>query len=162
MAFRHCRLSTLTLLLLECLSILVSGFQNRPSVIRNGPSVGGARPEHSSSRLSTLPKLIVFDLDNTLWSPELYQLRTHQRTNTIPIAGKDVQLMEGAQAALALKHTMPDTQFAVASRTKSVEWAHSLLHQFEIAHLFDYIEIFPGNKRTHFQNIQRDSRNQVL
>jgi magnesium-dependent phosphatase 1 len=107
--------------------------------------------------LYTLPKLIVFDLDNTLWSPELYQLRNHQRTNTVPVAGKDVKLLEGAQAALALKPDLPDTQFAVASRTKSVEWAHALLKQFDIDHLFDYIEIFPGHKRTHLENIQRNS-----
>lgn len=111
-----------------------------------------------SRALHTLPKLIVFDLDNTLWSPELYQLRKHQRTNQTPIAGKDVKLFQGAQAALdSIQTMMPDTKLAVASRTKSVEWAHDLLDQFNIRHLFDHVEIFPGNKRSHFENISRDS-----
>lgn len=124
-----------------------SAFQSRPSLSNS----------RTSSALFTLPKLIVFDLDNTLWSPELYQLRKHQRTNQIPIAGKDVKLLKGAQAALDMKQDLPDTKFAVASRTKSVDWAHSLLDQFDIRHLFDHVEIFPGNKRSHFENIQRDS-----
>lgn len=65
--------------------------------------------------------------------------------------------MEGAQVALELKESMPNTKFAIASRTKSVEWAHSLLDQFDIRHLFDHVEIFPGNKRQHFENIARES-----
>jgi hypothetical protein len=78
--------------------------------------------------LSVLPKLIVFDLDNTMWTPELYKLRTLQRANQTPRAGKDVKLMEGTQKVL--KEHVPKlqeqgVQFAVASRTKSVEWAHS-------------------------------------
>lgn len=81
----------------------------------------------SRSSLSSIPKLIVFDLDNTIWSPELYQLRRLQRDNTAPRAGKDVKLFEGAQAALSYKSQLPDTKFAVASRTKSVDWAHDLL-----------------------------------
>eukprot|EP00961_Rhodomonas_salina_P286800 3875659-Rhodomonas_salina.3 len=40
------------------------------------------------------PKLVVFDLDNTLWSPELYQLK---RT---PKAERDIWLFDGARAAL--------------------------------------------------------------
>jgi magnesium-dependent phosphatase 1 len=69
------------------------------------------------------------------------------------VAGKDVKLFEGAQAALDAKSKMPGIKFAIASRTKSVDWAHDLLDQFEIRHLFDHIEIFPGNKRAHFKNI---------
>ena len=119
---------------------------------------GAAAKTNSRQPLFTLPKLIVFDLDNTLWSPELYQLRKHQRTNQTPIAHKDVKLLKGAQAALERIQSMPDTKFAVASRTKSVDWAHSLLDQFDIRHLFHHIEIFPGNnKRAHFENIQRAS-----
>jgi magnesium-dependent phosphatase 1 len=69
------------------------------------------------------------------------------------VAGKDVKLFEGAQAALQAKGRIPGIKFAVASRTKSVDWAHDLLDQFEIRHLFDHIEIFPGSKRAHFKNI---------
>ena len=47
-----------------------------------------------------------------------------------------------------------NTKFAVASRTQSVEWAHDLLEQFELKELFDYIEIFPGDKKRHFSNLK--------
>jgi magnesium-dependent phosphatase 1 len=154
MALNTSGTSVLLVIVLACFSTLVSGFQN-PSIHLNSRCLQGARQQPSF--LFTLPKLIVFDLDNTLWTPELYQLRKHQRTNTIPVAGRDIKLMEGAQAALQLKESMPDTKFAVASRTKSVEWAHDLLQQFDIYHLFDFVEIFPGNKRTHFENIKRES-----
>jgi magnesium-dependent phosphatase 1 len=105
------------------------------------------------------PKLIVFDLDNTLWTPELYTLRNIERDGTIPVARKDVNLFPGAQEILQMIHDgkFNATQFAVASRTKSVDWAHDLLHQFNIRNLFQYIEIFPGDKTVHFSNIRAAS-----
>ena len=116
----------------------------------------------SSSRLNTLPKLIVFDLDNTLWTPELYQLRKLQKskTNTTPKAGKDVHLMKGSK--ILLEEHVPvlkeqGVQFAVASRTKSVEWAHALLGQFNLLDIFSYVQIVPGNKKRHFKDIQQAS-----
>ncbi len=48
----------------------------------------------------------------------------------------------------------PNTKFAIASRTRSVDWAHKLLEQFDIRDIFDYVEIFPGDKRRHFANIR--------
>ena len=108
----------------------------------------------------SLPKLIVFDLDNTLWTPELYQLRKLQKSNTVPRAGRDVHLMDGTQKIL--KDHIPvlqqqGVQFAVASRTKSVEWAHALLGQFGLLDVFSYVQIVPGNKKRHFQEIQKSS-----
>lgn len=110
--------------------------------------------------IGTLPKLIVFDLDNTLWTPELYQLRKLQRSNTTPKAGQDVHLMRGSRRILeehipALQQQ--GVQFGVASRTKSVEWAHALLEQFGLRDLFTYVQIVPGNKRRHFEEIQKSS-----
>jgi hypothetical protein len=60
----------------------------------------------------------VFNLDNTIWSIELYQLQKLQRVNAFPVAGKDVKLFEGAQAALPAKGRIPGIKFAVALRTK--------------------------------------------
>lgn len=116
----------------------------------------------SSSHLNSMPSLIVFDLDNTLWTPELYQLRSIARSNNIPVAHKDVKLFGGAHAILKHIKADPDnrfanTKFAVASRTKSVDWAHDLLTQFELRDVFDYIEIFPGDKKQHFTNLRRNS-----
>lgn len=116
----------------------------------------------TNKRITKLfPKLIVLDLDNTVWTPELYQLRTLQRANQVPVAGKDVTLFPGAQDLFdkirAGDYFPPSTQFAVASRTKSVEWAQDLLDQFQLRELLHYVEIFPGHKKTHFENMKRDS-----
>lgn len=127
-----------------------------------------------------MPSLVVFDLDNTLWTPELYQLRTLERANKYPVAHKDVQLFPGAKEIIeqvkndrllrqsindddeeeedaGVRYCFAKTKFAVASRTKSVDWAHHLLDQFNLRDFFDYIEIFPGDKVQHFTNLQRNS-----
>lgn len=117
----------------------------------------------TTTQLSSTPKLIVFDLDQTVWTPELYQLRTHQRAGRTPVAHRDVQLLPGARAALERKQrraeddVLSSVSFAVASRTKSVDWAHDLLDQFGIRDLFDHVEIFPGNKRQHLGRIADQS-----
>ena len=117
-------------------------------------------PKRTSSRLhSKSPKLIVFDLDNTIWTPELYQLRKLQRAKLMPRAGKDVKLFPGSQKVVEMIRSgeFGDTRFALASRTQSVEWAQDLLDQFELRELFDHIEIFPANKKAHFENIREAS-----
>ena len=73
-----------------------------------------------------------------------------------------MKLFDGAHKIIQQIKSDPDnrfanTKFAVASRTKSVDWAHSLLTQFELRDLFDYVEIFPGDKKQHFRNLRRDS-----
>ena len=108
-----------------------------------------------------LPSLIVFDLDATIWTPELYVLRRQRQRNpeAMPRAHVDVQLYQGAQEALAWleEHHSDTIQLAVASRTKSVEWAYDLLDQFGLTHRFVNVQIFSGNKQAHFQNIQQQT-----
>lgn len=116
----------------------------------------------STTKLRSLPSLVVFDLDNTLWTPELYQLRKLARANQYPVAHDDVKLFPAIKAILeGIKNDrngrFANTKFAVASRTKSVDWAHDLLEQFELKEFFDYIEIFPGDKKQHFSNLKRNS-----
>ena len=117
----------------------------------------------SRSSLEAVPSLIVFDLDNTLWTPELYQLRKLQRNNQFPVAHSDVKLFPAVWDIIQKIRNDPDdtfanTKFAIASRTKSVEWAHDLLDQFELRDFFDYIEIFTGDKKKHFDNLKKQSR----
>lgn len=106
------------------------------------------------------PKLIVFDLDNTLWTPELYQLRGKK-----PKANKDVKLFPGALDAL---HDLAGdgwagTQAAVASRATATDWAERLLQDFKldqgqsVATLLPFREIYEGNKRKHLQRIREAS-----
>ena len=130
-----------------------SAFSSRSSVWR---TVASSTP----TSLNSVPSLIVFDLDNTLWTPELYQLRKLARNNQLPVAHKDVKLFPAAKEMIQeMKKDAKyaNTKFAVASRTKSVDWAHDLLTQFELREWLDYIEIFPGDKKQHFNNLKRNS-----
>jgi magnesium-dependent phosphatase 1 len=135
---------------------LILGFQSIALPL-HGPRMTRKAP--ASQLYSKAPKLIVFDLDNTLWTPELYTLRKLERSNKIPVAGKDVKLFPGSKEVIdrIRKGEFGDTQFAVASRTKSGEWAKDLLGQFGLWDLFQYVEIFPGNKKAHFENIRQAS-----
>ena len=137
---------TVSLLFIEC-----TGFVTMPKF----SGISG-----TNSKLSSVPSLIVFDLDNTLWTPELYQLRKLERNNIEPVAHKDVQLFPAAKEiieTLKRDEKYSKTKFAVASRTKSVSWAHSLLKQFDLYDFFHFIEIFPGDKQKHFLNLKESS-----
>eukprot|EP00527_Entomoneis_sp_CCMP2396_P006714 CAMPEP_0198147134 /NCGR_PEP_ID=MMETSP1443-20131203/33334_1 /TAXON_ID=186043 /ORGANISM="Entomoneis sp., Strain CCMP2396" /LENGTH=438 /DNA_ID=CAMNT_0043811303 /DNA_START=253 /DNA_END=1566 /DNA_ORIENTATION=+ len=116
--------------------------------------------------LEVLPKMIVFDLDNTLWTPELYQIRQRQA----PRVNKDIRLFDDARLILEYFAKNPnkvDIQFALASRTNKSNWAHQLLDDFSVTDsngdkvsirsLFPFIEIQTGSKKTHFAKLRQDS-----
>ena len=115
-----------------------------------------------------LPKLIVLDLDNTVWTPELYTLRQLPGYASAgppgPRAGEDVWLIDGAAAALhelATCEQWADTKVAVASRTNKGRWAQALLHDFvvpgcdgrSIASMLSQSEIYTGEKTRHFASL---------
>ena len=111
-----------------------------------------------------LPRLVVFDLDRTLWLPELYQLRLQK--GATPVAWKDVRLLPGAEAALRELTTCEcwqGTQIGVASRTHKGEWARSLLAQFltddgrPLAEVVSFQEIYTGSKLRHFEALRERS-----
>lgn len=113
------------------------------------------------------PKLIVFDLDNTLWTPELYTLRSLERQSRNPVANRDIRLFLDVPQILDRIKRDPDlseTKLGLASRTTQVRWAHSLLEQFEEfktpeppSSIFSFIEIYPGSKIQHFEKIRAAS-----
>ncbi|KAL3923916.1 MAG: hypothetical protein SGILL_001365 [Bacillariaceae sp.] len=118
------------------------------------------KPSQSTKLHASLPRVVVFDLDNTIWTPELYQLRDLQRRKMTPVAGKDVTMFEGAIKALeeSIPNLWPADEppmLAIASRTQSVDWAHDLLDQFDLRHRFHAIEIFPAHKTKHFSKISQ-------
>ena len=112
------------------------------------------------------PRLIVFDLDNTLWTPELYTLRQIPQ-GQYPSADVDVKLFEAARVVLEELSTAPQwkhTKFGVASRTNKGQWAQSLLKEFTVpnscvplAEFFEYQEIYTGEKTKHFASIHKQS-----
>ncbi|KAJ1620113.1 magnesium-dependent phosphatase-1, partial [Pavlovales sp. CCMP2436] len=120
-----------------------------------------------------LPRMIVFDLDNTLWTPELYTLR-HIRGYASaappgPQADIDLWLVDGA---LQVLHELAASErwlasgmcVAVASKTTKGAWARSLLAQLRVpttasaspvrlCDLFSHVEIREGSKLAHFENL---------
>ena len=123
----------------------------------------------AASALVARPKLIVFDLDATLWTPELYKLRRLPNYASAgppgPMADQDVKLYAGARAALeelATDEAWADTALACASRTNKGPWARQLLKDFTVAgrsldDLLQYKEIFTGDKMAHFNNLEQKS-----
>ncbi|PRW21055.1 magnesium-dependent phosphatase-1 isoform A [Chlorella sorokiniana] len=118
-----------------------------------------------------LPRLVAFDLDATLWEPEMYQLMSgpkkqgvdrHGRPVVITHSGEEVSLIGDAWRILhelATDARWQDVQIAYVSRTDEPQWASECLRMLaldngltlhELAH---HHEIYPGSKRTHFRRI---------
>lgn len=125
-----------------------------------------------------LPRLIVFDLDNTLWTPELYTLRHLAGYAAAappgPEPNKDVWLVDGAldvlsELATSARWKASGVLVAAASRTNKGPWARSLLSRMEVpvpaghppagrlSELLALVEIRPGSKRQHFERLQQAS-----
>ncbi|KAJ3112062.1 hypothetical protein HDU96_004987 [Phlyctochytrium bullatum] len=121
--------------------------------------------------VTALPKVVVFDLDCTLWSPWIdatygppfREDRTNYR-RLYDSGGGSLRLCNDIAEVL---NTLRDKGIilAIASRTAAIEWAQQALRQFKIPNseneltpmssffLPQAIQIFPGDKQTHFKNI---------
>lgn len=122
---------------------------------------------------AVLPKLIVFDLDATLWTPELYTLRSlpgyKEALGLGPVADKDVKLFSGSVNVLhelASSARWQSTRLGIASRTNKGPWARSLLNQFTItvdsgtrslSDLIEFKEIYEGSKIKHFAALKQNT-----
>ena len=137
----------------------VRAFVGSGIVVRGASTVRAAKKKKAKAKQelkraelpagAARPKLIVFDLDNTLWQPELYQMRGKK-----PKANKDIKLTAGALDALhdlAAGDGWEKTQAAVASRATATDWAEKLLQDFKLDHgqsiatLLPFREIYEGN-----------------
>ncbi|KAI4258697.1 MAG: hypothetical protein LQ352_001123 [Teloschistes flavicans] len=128
-----------------------------------------------------LPKIIAFDLDYTLWP---FWVDTHV---TPPLKAKDNNTRstdrwgesftfypDVPSILLSAKSTSPPITLATASRTSAPDIATSLLKQLHLPpssetassskasgqrayDIFDHMQIFPGDKKTHFARIQKAS-----
>ncbi len=109
-----------------------------------------------------MDKLVVFDLDFTLWdaggtwcdhtNPPFTRVNSH------------IEDSYGARIVLYpdVRDILNDLQargipMALASRTGAPPWARELLRLFEIEHYFEFQEIYPSSKIAHFQKLQKDS-----
>lgn len=110
------------------------------------PSRAPARPHSTPSHdeaTEDLPRVIIFDLDGTLWNPELYQMyrgppfQAHPSNPNIAVgqSGNHVQLIGESRAVLHTLATDPrwsKTHLAISSTCDRVPWAHELLSLFTI------------------------------
>lgn len=110
----------------------------------------------------TVPRLIVFDLDFTLWdcggtwcdclSPP-FRVNGKQIEDRI---GRPVRLYDDVHEIL--KHCDDHAiTLALASRTEQPTWARELLARLDITHRFAFAEIYPSSKLRHFAALQKDT-----
>jgi magnesium-dependent phosphatase 1 len=104
-------------------------------------------------------KLIVFDLDFTLWNAGGtwcdHTFPPYKRVNGYieDSVGSIIFLYPDARNILERLHGQ-GYQIAAASRTHEPSWALELLKLFEINHFFTHKEIYPGSKIEHFRQLQ--------
>ena len=106
----------------------------------------------------TNPKLIVFDLDFTLWDCGgtwcdcLWPPFSGPPESVRDSQGRHVRLYSEVMPLLDQlgEEGIP---LAIASRTEQPGWARQLLEMLDISERFAYQEIFPDSKLTHFQNL---------
>ena len=114
---------------------------------------------HYSDAEIEVPKLIVFDLDFTLWNadktycdqlrPPFYRYGDRVRDAD----GRHIQLYPDVSLIMGKLNNL-DVTLAVASRTHEPGWALDLLCLLSIDHYFEHREIYPGGKLRHFTSLQ--------
>lgn len=110
--------------------------------------------------LLKFPKLAVFDLDYTLWP---FWIDTHV---TPPFKKVGNKVVDARGATIKYYPEVPEMLkylkdnnclIAIASRTAEIQGARQLIELFGWEKYFDYKEIFPGQKTTHFSNLRKAS-----
>jgi magnesium-dependent phosphatase 1 len=118
-----------------------------------------------------LPKLIAFDLDGTIWTPDMYQLwgggapfrYASNGKDLLDRSGSAVRLLGVTDMILHELKTHPQLQgikVAWVSCTDEPEWAEECLRKFKTiggVYIKDVVhssQIYKANKQRHFQSLK--------
>lgn len=111
--------------------------------------------------MANLFRLVVFDLDHTLWpfGVDQFHFTPPYRKIKDMIVDSEDKRMDCFPEVPRVLHNLHSKgyELAVASRTTYPEGAHSLIELFGWSRLIRYRQIFPGSKRTHFANLKLES-----
>ncbi len=109
-----------------------------------------------------MKKLVVFDLDFTLWDAGGTWCDCtnppYKKVNNLVIdaSGSKIKLYPDVLNILNnLKEQ--NIAMALASRTSAPSWAKQLLNLLDIEYYFEHQEIYPGSKVQHFSQLQKAS-----
>jgi len=131
------------------------------------------------SRMSK-PKLVAFDLDGTVWTPDMYQLwsggapfrPSDPQSELLDKSGQSVRLIGAIGSilhALRYEDQWQGTKVAWVSCTDEPSWANECLRLFQstptpmssqnlpvaLIELAHSSEIYKANKQTHMRNLQK-------
>ncbi|KAI8476634.1 MAG: acid phosphatase-domain-containing protein [Monoraphidium minutum] len=128
------------------------------------PLAAAATTKMGSDALEVVPKIIAFDLDGTMWFPEMYMLNggaPFKRDHTGAVydrSGERLGLLHDTLAIfsqLAADPLFADTEIAYVSRTEYPEWAIPALKEF-------HIPIPEGAEATNYDHIVGGGRGRPL
>ncbi|KAI8979982.1 magnesium-dependent phosphatase-1 [Pilobolus umbonatus] len=128
-------------------------------------------PKSTGNPITKYPKMIVFDLDYTLWPdwidstsgpPFAYDEQTQSIFN---MQGDRLSFYCHIAKVIQMIKSFPGTTIALASRTEEPEWARIAIGLLRIPELdntslleiVDYMEIYPGSKINHFKALSEKS-----
>lgn len=109
------------------------------------------------------PGLVVFDLDFTLWDCgglwvdcTTYPFKKTSAGLVVDSAGRNLRFYPDALGILDWLDNR-NIPMALASRTEQPSWACDLLELLGIRTRFQFSEIYPGSKISHFSRLREDS-----
>lgn len=105
-------------------------------------SGSSSRPHAAFRKWDHIPRLVVFDLDFTLWFPEMYELwgapfKKNPKTGVVTdCKGEQVHFFGAVHTVLSILETDPQfrdtTEVAVASRTTEPKWAKTCMRLMDV------------------------------
>uniref|UniRef100_A0A146M1Z9 Magnesium-dependent phosphatase 1 n=1 Tax=Lygus hesperus TaxID=30085 RepID=A0A146M1Z9_LYGHE len=104
-----------------------------------------------------LPKLVVFDLDHTVWQLHVDKLMFPfkiEKGKIVDCRGRECLLFPDVPAILSWLEEK-NIQVGLASRITNIAGACLLLNLFNIRHHFWPVEVYPTSKVLHFDQIRK-------